>query len=112
MVPDWSMSDSSILSAKELRARFDAPEPLTIGLEEEVMLLDPASLDLAPVAANVLDRLRGDGRFKPELPAAHLELMTDPAPTPRAAVEQLTAARRDLVAAAAGLARIGAAGVH
>ena len=34
-------------TAAELRAAFDAPEPLTLGLEEELMLLDPETLDLA-----------------------------------------------------------------
>ena len=42
----------------ELRAVFDAPEPLTVGLEEEVMLVDPASLDLAPIAREIARRRR------------------------------------------------------
>ena len=37
-------------TAAELRAAFDAPEPLTLGLEEELMLLDPETLDLLPRA--------------------------------------------------------------
>ena len=37
-------------SAAEIRAAFDAPAPLTVGIEEELMLLDPATGDLAPVA--------------------------------------------------------------
>ncbi len=43
------------------------------------MLLDAETLDLAPRAAEVLARLDGDARFKPELPAAQLELLTAPA---------------------------------
>ena len=38
------------LTAAALRAAFDAPEPLTLGLEEELMLLDPETLDLLPRA--------------------------------------------------------------
>jgi carboxylate-amine ligase len=53
----------------DLHALFDAPAPLTIGVEEEVMLLDARTLDLAPRAEEVLAALGGDPRFKRELPA-------------------------------------------
>ena len=65
-----------------LREIFDAAEPLTIGLEEEVMLLDPVTLDLAPVAARVPDA-------KLELPASQLELNTTPVSTVGEAIAQL-----------------------
>ena len=45
---DVSMSAPSAPRRSRLRAAFDAVEPLTIGLEEEVMLLDPETLELAP----------------------------------------------------------------
>ena len=32
------------MNAAELRAAFDAPRPFTVGIEEEVMLLDPDTL--------------------------------------------------------------------
>jgi carboxylate-amine ligase len=99
-------------TAAELRAAFDAPAPLTLGLEEELMVLDPASLDLLPRADDVLALLDGDERFKPELPAAHLEIVTPPLARVGSAVDALGAARRDLVAAASGVARFAAAGVH
>lgn len=76
------------------------------------MLLDPETLDLAPVAPSVLGRLEDDLRFKPELPAAQLEILTDPEPSVPAAVAQLARARRDLTAAVEGLARPAVAGVH
>jgi glutamate---cysteine ligase / carboxylate-amine ligase len=99
-------------SAADLRATFDAVEPFTVGIEEEVMLLDRATLDLAPLAEDVLAQLDGDARFSRELPAAQFEIAT--APTRRAtdAVAQLAAARATLVAACDGLARPAAAGVH
>ena len=50
------------IDSRVLRATFDGAEPLTIGIEEELMLLDPHTLDLAPVAPQVLARLGGDGR--------------------------------------------------
>ena len=64
------------VTADELRAVFDATEPLTIGLEEEVMLLDPETLDLAPVAARSSSAAAG---LKLELPASQLEVATAPA---------------------------------
>ncbi len=101
------------LDVRELRRRFDAAGGLTVGVEEEAMLLDPDSGDLAPVAGTVLERLAGDPRFKPELPAAQLELTTAPAASAAEAVAQLAAARRDLAAACTdGLARPAVAGVH
>lgn len=62
--------------AGELRRRFDATGGLTVGVEEELMLLDPATLALAPMAGELLQRLGGDTRFKPELPAAQVEIST------------------------------------
>jgi len=70
--------DSVDIRAQQLRSVFDAREPLTIGLEEEVMLLDPETLDLSPSAAEALELLEGDARFKPELPASQLEILTEP----------------------------------
>ena len=64
------------ITSPALRAAFDATEPLTIGVEEEVMLLDGETLQLAPRAGELLAALAGDPRFKLELPAAHVELMT------------------------------------
>jgi carboxylate-amine ligase len=96
----------------QLRAAFDAPAPLTIGLEEELMLLDPVSLDLLPRALDVLELTGDDERFKPELPAAQLEIVTPPSETVPAAIAVLGAARRDLGAAAAQIGRLATAGVH
>jgi carboxylate-amine ligase len=98
--------------AAELRRRFDAAGGFTVGVEEETMLLDPETLELAPVAGAVLRRLDGDPRFKPELPAAQLEIATAPAADVPDAVAQLAQARRELADAAAGLALPAVAGVH
>ncbi|MEA2291887.1 MAG: glutamate---cysteine ligase / carboxylate-amine ligase [Solirubrobacteraceae bacterium] len=106
------MAASAPPTAAQLRAAFDAPAPLTIGLEEEVMVLDPSTLDLLPRALEVLAPLAGDDRFKPELPAAQLEIVTAPQARVGDAIAALATARRDLAAAASGLARFAAAGVH
>jgi len=108
-VPDSSPT------ADALRAAFDRHEAETIGLEEELMLLDAETLDLAPHAAEVVGALGGDPRFKLEMPAAQLEIVTAPHATVADAVAELAAARRDLARAAAGRAGrflIAGAGAH
>jgi carboxylate-amine ligase len=98
------------VTADELRAVFDAAAPLTVGLEEEAMLLDPESLDLAPVAARVV--AAAGGGLKPELPAPQVEIATAPARRVPEAIAELAAGRRALRAAADGIARPAAAGAH
>lgn len=99
--------------AAALRALFDEPAPLTVGLEEEAMVLDGESLDLAPLGARLVDAAGPAPRFKVEMPAAQLEIATAPAATLDAALDELAAGRRALAAAAAaqGL-RVGCAGAH
>jgi carboxylate-amine ligase len=104
--------DSEQISARMLRSRFDAVQPLTVGLEEEVMLLDPESLDLSACAGSALERLGGDPRFKPELPASQLEILTDPAETVPEAIAQLARGREELASGLEGLARPAVAAVH
>jgi len=100
------------VNADTLRARFDAPDQLGIGIEEELFLLDGETLDLLPSAREVVERLPGDPRFKLELPASQLEIVTPPCPDVASAVEALRDARRDLAAAAAPLGRLMTAGAH
>ena len=102
----------SAADARALRARFDAPAPLTVGLEEEVLLLDPDGLGLAPVAAEVVARAGGDARIKLELPASQVELLTRPHAHVRDAIAELAGARSALLEAAGDLARPAAAAVH
>lgn len=102
----------SLPTAAELRAAFERPGPATVGLEEELMLLDPETLDLAPHAADVLAALEGDPRFKLELPAAQLEIVTAPHATVAEAAAELAQARADLAAAVDGRFRLAGAGAH
>ena len=106
------MTSPANADADRLRAVFDAPRPLTVGLEEELMLLHPETLDLVPCARALLRRLRGDARFKQELPAAQLEIVGPPAATVVEAAAAVLQARRDLAAAAEGVARVAGAGLH
>jgi carboxylate-amine ligase len=95
-----------------MRATFDAPRPFTVGLEEEVFLLDPATFELSERAPELLDRLDGSGRFKLELPAAQIELVTSPHDDVPGAIAELAEGRRGLLAAAAGLVAFAGTGVH
>jgi len=99
-------------SAATLRSCFDAVTPSTVGLEEELMLLDGETLDLLPRAGAVLARTGGDGRFKLELPAAQLEIVLPPAATVAESVSALADARRALTAAAGGVGVLATAGAH
>ncbi|HEX7301116.1 MAG TPA: YbdK family carboxylate-amine ligase [Solirubrobacteraceae bacterium] len=95
-----------------VRDAFEVDAPMTVGLEEELMLLNPHTFDLAPRAATVLERVAGDPRFKAELPAAQLEIVLPPAATVGEAATALAAARADLAAAATGVAVVAGAGAH
>jgi glutamate---cysteine ligase / carboxylate-amine ligase len=95
-----------------LRAAFEGDGPPTVGLEEELMLLDAETLDLAPHASEVIAALDGDPRFKLEMPAAQLEIVTRPHATVAEAAAELAAARADLAAAAAPRFRLAGAGAH
>jgi carboxylate-amine ligase len=95
-----------------LRHAFEHPSPATVGLEEELMLLDGETLDLAPRAAEALEPLAGDPRYKLEMPAAQLEIVTGPHPTVTAAADELARARADLARSVAGRFRVAGAGAH
>jgi glutamate---cysteine ligase / carboxylate-amine ligase len=101
-----------VATSANLRAAFDAAAPTTVGLEEELMLLDPETLDLTPRAADVLERTGGDPRFKPELPAAQLEIVLPPAASVAEAAAALKTARADLADAASGIGVLAGAGAH
>ncbi|MEA2176965.1 MAG: glutamate---cysteine ligase / carboxylate-amine ligase [Solirubrobacteraceae bacterium] len=95
-------------NGERLRSVFGAPAPPTLGLEEELMLLDPVTLDLAPRAAEVIDGL--DGRFALELPASQLEIIVPASATVREAVGHLAQSRADL--ARHTELRLAGAGLH
>lgn len=105
-------SDSSTVTSAAIRAAFESQAPLSIGLEEELMLLDPDTGDLAPLADEVLERVSGDPRFKREMPAAQLEIRTEPAGSVRQVIADLETGRHALTSATAGLVRLATAGTH
>lgn len=95
-----------------MRAAFDRAPTYTVGVEEEVMLLSLRDLTLAPIAREVLDRVGGDPRFKLELPASQLEIVTEPADHVGAIEAALREGRAELAAHCDGMAALAAAGVH
>src|SRR5690242_18046129 len=100
-------------AAGALRAAFDRHEAFTVGLEEELMLLDSETLDLAPRVDDALTVLEGDPRFVRELPAAQLEIVLPPEGAVGAAAGALRRARHDLAAALRPLGlRAAGAGLH
>jgi glutamate---cysteine ligase / carboxylate-amine ligase len=89
--------------------------PFTLGIEEELMICDAETLDLAQAIDVILGDLPDDlpGEVKPELMQSVLEVATSPCANIGEAADQLRALRRTVreVAARNGLA-IGAAGTH
>jgi carboxylate-amine ligase len=92
--------------------RFDHAPSLTVGVEEEVILLDPERFLPTDAVEDVLAWLNGDPRFKPELRCAQLELVTPPASTVADVVRELAAARRILAERLRGRIRFAALGTH
>src|SRR5215217_7682286 len=93
-------------------AAFDHATSFTVGVEEELMLVDRRTLDLSPEVARVLDLLGRDGRFEPELRAAQLEIVTPVCVTASDVCRELKASRRALVERLPEQFRVLAAGTH
>jgi carboxylate-amine ligase len=91
--------------------RFTGPA-YTIGIEEELMILDASTLELVNAIESMLEAAEV-GEIKPELMESVLEIATDPCDGVKQADEQLRALRRQVIetARSKGLA-IGAAGTH
>jgi carboxylate-amine ligase len=96
---------------RPMKHNFVGPS-YTIGIEEELMIVDAESFNLV----NAIESLLEDaphGQIKPELMESVLEIATEPAPDTAQASRQLRALRRQVreTAAKRGLA-IGSAGTH
>jgi carboxylate-amine ligase len=90
---------------------FKGP-PYTIGIEEELMILDADSLELVNAIESMLEPAPS-GEIKPEMMESVLEISTDPCANVTEAGEQLRALRRQVAqtASSKGMA-IGSAGTH
>ena len=94
------------------RGAFVHPSPPTVGIEEELMVLDPVTLDLTPRAPGLVARAGGDPGIATELPAAQVELRSRPRRTVAEAAADLARGRADLVRLGAGEVRLAGAGAH
>ncbi|MGI8779238.1 MAG: carboxylate-amine ligase [Solirubrobacteraceae bacterium] len=95
-----------------MKPNFSGPS-YTIGIEEELMILDPDSFALANAIDVLLEECDDAEHVKPELLESVVEIATPPAADARAAGEHLRALRAKVCAAAErrGL-RVGSAGTH
>jgi glutamate---cysteine ligase / carboxylate-amine ligase len=100
------------LDAAGWRALLDGVTDHTIGVEEELMLLDPQTLDLLPEAARVRAELGEAVSLRTELLAAQVETASPVCATIGEAAQALADARRTLAAGVVGWARLAAAGTH
>src|SRR4051795_3878705 len=100
------------LSVATLRELFDGVTDHTVGVEEELMLLDPETLDLLPAADRVTAELGDRVSLRPELPAAQVETASPGCGSVAEAADALAAARSALAAGAAGWARLAGSGTH
>src|SRR3954465_11067997 len=89
-----------------MEPKFTGPS-FTIGIEEELMILDSESLSLTNAIETVLEEYGEGDSVKPELLESVLEIATTPHPNARAAGQDLRALRRG-VAEAGGGGRAGA----
>ncbi len=108
--PAWEPTPD--LSSDDIRAIFDRDTPLTVGVEEELMLLDPETYTLTPAVDRALELVRGDGRFTRELRRSQLEILTPVAGNATAAGLHLARARLDLDHALGSEILIAVAGTH
>jgi carboxylate-amine ligase len=95
-----------------MEPKFSGP-CFTIGIEEELMILDAETHELANAIETVLEEFGGEGQAKPELHESVLEIATSPARNTEEAGEELRALRRGVAEAASrhGLT-IGSSGTH
>jgi glutamate---cysteine ligase / carboxylate-amine ligase len=101
-----------MLDADGWRTLLDGVTDFTIGVEEELMLLDPETLDLLPAAARVRAELGETVSLRTELPAAQVETASPVCATIGEAAAALADSRRRLAAGIEGWARLASAGTH
>src|SRR4051812_10134113 len=94
-----------------MKHNFAGPS-YTIGIEEELMIVDGRTLNLVNAIESLLEEA-AEGEIKPELMESVLEIATEPAPNTAEAGRQLRALRAQVreTAGRRGLA-IGSAGTH
>ncbi len=100
------------MDADTWRAQYDAGQDFTLGLEEELILLDPETLSPLPEGPRAVAQLGGGGRFRMEMPASQIEQVTGVCGSLPDAVEELWAGRQEMAATLDGFARMAGAALH
>ena len=100
------------LDVEYVRGLYDSKSSFTIGLEDELMLLDPSTLELVPSSAFALEGMSGDARFKRELREAQLEIVTPVSGNAVAAALHVAQARLELDERLRGDVLVAASGTH
>ncbi len=101
-----------VLTEDGWRSLLDARSDHTLGVEEELMLLDAATLDLLPAAPRAIEAYGDLSRVRGDLPAAQVEIVTPVCDSIAAAAAALRGTRRELQAVLAPWARLAGAGTH
>jgi carboxylate-amine ligase len=95
-----------VAGADESEHAFGSGQPFSIGVEEEMFLVDPVSGRQANSSSAVMDRLRQadlKGKIEQELHACQVELISPPSTSSGEAVEALRQMRRSVLETGAGL---------
>jgi glutamate---cysteine ligase / carboxylate-amine ligase len=98
--PEWPRAAAQ--TAADIRAVFDAASELTVGVEEELTLVDPQTLAQAPAVDRVLELAAGDPRYVRELKNTQIELVTPVAGNALAAALLVARARSEFADRLAG----------
>jgi carboxylate-amine ligase len=108
--PAWPRKAAQ--SVEELRATFDEASDLTVGIEEELTLVDPATLAQAPEIDRVLELTAGDPRYVRELRNTQVELVTPVAGNALGAALHAARSRADLATRLGDDLQLVASGVY
>jgi carboxylate-amine ligase len=110
-LPAPEAGKASVLTAAEkIGDEFGTGAPFSVGVEEELFLVDPVTGRQANASAAVLERLgAADGKVERELHACQVELITDVCRSAGEAAGTLRGLRRAVAATGAGLL---ASGTH
>jgi glutamate---cysteine ligase / carboxylate-amine ligase len=85
---------------------------MTYGVEEELHLVDPGTLDLVEAGPQLLAELDNPDRFRAELSPAQIEIVSPVCTSAGEAVRAIVEGRRAAAAATGGTVRLAGLGVH
>ena len=106
------MPETAARAVDDLRSRFDRSEAVTLGVEEELHLVDPSTFDLVSAGPRLLAELDDPSRFRAELSPAQIEIVSPVCTSPADAVSALVEGRRAVIAVAGSDVRLAGLGAH